>query len=55
MFVTGRSEEKLAALEQEILAAASDFEKLQQIMEEQAAWQKKLEELYEEWGALSEV
>ncbi len=48
-------EEKLAALEQEILAAASDFEKLQQIMEEQAAWQKKLEELYEEWGALSEV
>ena len=46
------SEEKT---EQEILAAASDFEKLQQIMEEQAAWQKKLEELYEEWGALSEV
>lgn len=47
-------EDKLGVIETEMELAASDFEKLQELLEEQEALNRNLEELYEKWGALCE-
>lgn len=50
-----QTEALCAALDEEISAAASDFEKLQELMAKQAEYQAQLEDLYEAWGELNEV
>lgn len=48
-------EEKLAALEQDIEASASDFVKLNRLMEEKAELEAALEEKMERWMYLEEL
>ena len=49
-----RAEERLAALDGEMEAAACDYEMLSGLMEDKAAAQEKLDALYERWEKLSE-
>ena len=49
-----RAEEHIAALEADMEAAACDYEKLNELVEQKAAAQAELDALYERWEQLSE-
>ena len=48
-----KTEERMAALDADLEAAACDYEKLNELMKEQEAAQAELDALYEKWEALS--
>ncbi len=49
-----RAEEHIAALEADMEAAACDYEKLNELVQQKAAAQAELDALYERWEQLSE-
>ena len=49
-----RAEERIAALEADMEAAACDYEKLNELVGQKAAAQAELDALYERWEQLSE-
>jgi len=50
-----RAEERIAALEADMEAAACDYEKLNELVQEKEAAQAELDALYERWESLSEA
>ena len=49
-----RAEERIAALDADMEAAACDYEKLNDLLKEKDAAQAELDALYEKWEQLSE-
>ena len=49
-----KAEERIAALEADMEAAACDYEKLNELVGQKAAAQAELDALYERWEQLSE-
>ena len=49
-----KAEERIAALEADMEAAACDYEKLNELVKEKESAQAELDALYERWGQLSE-
>ncbi|MBP3486700.1 MAG: ABC transporter ATP-binding protein, partial [Oscillospiraceae bacterium] len=49
----GKTEERMAALDADMEAAACDYEKLNELLKEKESVQAELDALYEKWEALS--